>query len=99
MHVSDTGGVLVAMTGVDVPTTVDVLVAISEVVVTESELDDVVRVSSEKIERVGVLVASDVTVCAAIIVAVPITAMVVSPATTKYALLRIRSFERCMLEV
>ena len=88
MHVSDIGGVLVAMSGVVVPTTVDVLVAISEVVVAESELVDVARVSSE-IERVGVLVASDPTVCAAMIVAVPITAMVASPAKIEYAVLRI----------
>lgn len=42
------------------------------------------------------LAASGVTVCAVIIVAVPITPMVANPAKIEYAILRIRLFELCI---
>ena len=77
MHLSGTGCVLAAASRVVVPTFVDVLVAVSamialstenvlvaitDVVVGASELVDAAKVSSEEIERGGVLVASGVTV-------------------------------------
>jgi hypothetical protein len=105
------GGVLVAVLGVVVPvsvnvlvsvsrnvvpSTANVLVAITEVVATESELTDIATVSSEEVDRAGVLVESGATVWAAMIVAVPMTAIVASPASAEYAILRIRSCEPCM---
>lgn len=98
MHERVSGGALIAFSAVVVPrlkdvvvaVSIDILVAVTEVVAIEFVLVDIPSGSPPESVMGDVLVASEVTVCAAMNDAVPITATVANPTKIEYATLGIR---------